>query len=247
MSEMGKKFIVGGLLMDPPCGLDLKNWLEPGVVRWKRPRRNDVTEIIVHESVTRSTADTVSILDRKGLSVHVMHDPSGETIQHGDLLEDWLYHGGAPHNKVSVGLEIVTPYYPEYLKPGMPWGRTINAPWAHKGQYVLPTMAQAESLSLTIDYLTSPASGLSVPKVWIGLDRERGRFAMGRVKGAEKTSPGIYAHHYFGHSDGAFPVLYSWLRIEAGLSMCDAYAAAIRLAEGAKGYVDVSEYLRTSC
>lgn len=246
MSATENQFIVGGEGIDKPCGLQLKNWLAPDVQRWQKPRNVDVTQIIVHESVTRSVADTVSILTRKGLGVHLMHGPDGETVQHGDLLGDWLYHA-APLNKNSVGLEIVNPYYPEYLRNGMPWGRTILAPWAHKGQYVLPTMAQVEAMSLCIEWITSPASGLRVPRTWIGFDAKRGRFAMGKVKGAEKGAPGIYAHHYFAHSDGAFPVLYSWLRLEAGLSMCDAYETAIRLAENAKGYVDVSAYIRNVC
>jgi hypothetical protein len=67
---------------------------------------------------------------------------------------------------------------------------------------------------------------------------------MGPVGAAKTVSPGIYAHHYFGHADGAWLVLYAWLRLEAGLSKEDARTEAVRLATGAHALgVDVSEYI----
>ena len=68
--------------------------------------------------------------------------PQGAFTQHGDLATEILWHA-SQHNGPSFGVEVVNPYYPSYLKPGLPWDRVIKAPWAHKGEYVLPTPAQA--------------------------------------------------------------------------------------------------------
>ena len=53
---------------------------------------------------------------------------------------------------------------------------------------------------------------------------------MTRIPGAERPGPGIYAHTYFNHADGAWLVLYSWLRLEAGMAPDEAYEEAVRLA-----------------
>ena len=37
---------------------------------------------------------------------------------------------------------------------------------------------------------------------------------------------------YFGHADGAWLVLYSWLRMEAGLDPTEAHAQAVQRATG---------------
>lgn len=65
---------------------------------------------------------------------------------------------------------------------------------------------------------------------------------MNRVSRARRASPGvwahtssgIWAHTYFGHSDGAWLVLYAWLRIEAHYSAKEAYDQAIELAQKVK-------------
>ena len=67
---------------------------------------------------------------------------------------------------------------------------------------------------------------------------------LGPFAEASKASPGIYAHHYFGHADGAWLVLYAWLRLEAGLDPAAAYEEAANRATGAKGSVDVSDLLK---
>ena len=87
----------------------------------------------------------------------------GALTQHGDLATDILWHA-SQHNGASFGVEVVNPYYPSYLKPGLPWQRVIKAPWAHKGAYVLPTPAQAEAVASLARWATSaPASGIGSP------------------------------------------------------------------------------------
>ena len=69
--------------------------------------------------------------------------------------------------------------------------------------------------------------------------------AFGKVQGADQLTPGIYAHHYFAHADGAWLVLYTWLRAEGGMEPEDAYQAAVRAAKGAKSAgVVVSDLLK---
>jgi hypothetical protein len=187
-----------------------------------------VTELVIHETVTRSVADTVAVLQKRGLSVHLIMGPDGALTQHGDLGDETLWHAG-DHNGRSVGVEVVNPYYPKYLTSGMAWGRTIDAGWAHERRYVLPTPAQAEATARLTAWITSPAArGLTIPRRWIGVSD--GRLTLGRVPGAERAAPGIYAHTFFNHADGAWLVLYAWLRLEAGMSEAEAYAEAVRLA-----------------
>ena len=235
MTEQPSKIftVAGRELARPPAlsaGACLSN---PETHRFSGTDRSGtpVTEFVIHETVTRSAADAVCVLDRRGLGVHFIIDEHGAVDQHGDPAVDRLAHAGRRHNAVSAGVEVVNPYYPRYLKPGLPWSRVICARWAHKHKYVLPTPAQAETTAQLIAWMTSPAAvGLSIPRQWVGL---RGtNLEMNRVAKARNPAPGVLAHTYFGHSDGAWLVLYAWLRLEAGLAPCAAYEESIRRAEG---------------
>jgi hypothetical protein len=196
-----------------------------------------VSEFIVHETVTRSVKDTIQVLNQRGLGVHMIMGPDGEITQHGDLADDTQWHA-SQHNGVSVGIEVVNPYYPRYLQPGLPWTQVISAGWAHQGRYVVPTPQQAEAVTRLIGWITSPAAaGLAIPRTWIG--RSNSTIALGRVAGAERLNPGIYAHTYFAHADGSWLVLYAFLRIEKGRTPARAYAEAIRLATTPHRFVTV--------
>jgi len=222
-------FLVRGLAIAPGPGLRVTNFRDPRVHRFPGRIRQGrpVDELIVHETVTRSVADTVTVLRQRNLGVHLILGPDGTLTQHGDLGDAVLGHAGV-HNGRSVGVEVVNPYYPRYLQAGLPWGRTINAGWAHERRYVLPTPAQAEAVAQLIVWTTSPAArGLSIPRRWVGLSG--GQLAMSKVPGGERPGPGIYAHTYFGHADGSWLVLYAWLRLEAGRSPEAAYEEAARL------------------
>ena len=241
--SMKSKIIIDGEALDAPENLDVTNYHDEDVVRFRGKKRcgKPVTEVIVHETVTRTIDTTVRVLKRRKLGVHVIIGPNGEVIQHGDLANDWLYHAGI-HNGPSVGIEVVNPYYPKYRWSGSAWTRTIEAPWAHQGHYVLPTAEQAEATSLLVNWLSSEqAEGLSIPRRWIGLNKKR--MAMGRVFAAKLRKPGIYAHHYFGHADGAWLVLYCWLRAEAGFDPEQAYDEAVKRAVGAKRFIDLSDII----
>jgi hypothetical protein len=235
-------FIVGGKAIEPPAGLDVLNFTDPAVHRFRYQDRagKPVTEIVIHETVTCSVEETVAVLKKRRLSVHLILDEHGRFTQHGDLANDKLAHA-SQHNGASVGIEVVNPYYPSYLKPGMAWSTVIDAPWAHKKKYVLPTPAQAEAVARFIEWVTSRASGLAIPRTWIGLAGSK--LAMAEVESASKLRPGIYAHHYFGHADGSLLVLYAWLRLEAGLAPDAAFVEAVRRGSGVRWNVDLADLI----
>jgi peptidoglycan hydrolase-like protein with peptidoglycan-binding domain len=232
-------FIVGGVSLPPPSELNIRNFLDPRVPRFpgRNRRGRSVYELIVHETVTRSVADTIKVLNKRGLGVHMIMGPNGEITQHGDLADKTEWHA-SQHNGVSVGIEVVNPYYPKYLQPGLPWTQVISAGWAHEGRYVVPTPQQAEAVSQLIEWITSPAAaGLAIPRTWIG--RSGPMMAMGRMAGAEKRKPGVYAHTYFAHADGSWLVLYAFLRIEKGRTPAQAYGEAIQLATTSQQFVTI--------
>jgi peptidoglycan hydrolase-like protein with peptidoglycan-binding domain len=232
-------FLVGAVPITSPAGLNVTNYLDPRVHRFRNQRRRArvVNEFVVHETVTRSVADTVQVLIKRDLGVHLIMGPNGEITQHGDLLDDLLWHA-SQHNPVSVGIEVVNPYYPRFLKAGMPWTQVIRAGWAHEGRYVVPTPQQAEAIARLIAWITSSSTqGLSIPRTWAGLSGNT--LAMGRGSGADRLKPGIYAHTYFSHADGAWLVLYAYLRLEKGRTPSQAYTEAIQLATTPNRFITV--------
>lgn len=240
----GNVLIVGGRAVTAPDGLRIRTWLsDRAVPRFHaRARKRAPTELVLHETVTVSGDNTVAVLKKRALGVQLIVWPDGAVTQHGDLALDEQDHAGQ-HNGPSVGIEVVSPYYPAYLKPGAPWDDVIDAPWADRliingvetaRRYVVPTALSAETTSVLTGWLTSgDVPGLSIPRTWVPL--RSGRFALGAVPGADKLSPGIYAHHNFAHADASWLALYSYLRIELGYSAEDARSEALRLATRARG------------
>jgi len=235
--------VVRGVATSGPDSVPVRTFLEDATARFaSKGKRTRATELVIHETVTRSVDSTIAVLKKRGLSVHLVLGPDGELTQHGDLASDVLWHAGPAHNGPSFGVEVVNPYYPRLLRKGLPWARSIKAPWAHEGLYVLPTPAQAEAVASLVRWATSaPASGLEVPRRWPGL--RAGSFQLGTLAEASKALPGVLAHHYFGHADGAWLVLYAWLRLEAGLSPAIAFEEAVRRATGVRRAADVRDLL----
>jgi hypothetical protein len=235
--------IVAGADVVVPAGLRVRNYRDPDVTRFKGRDRTGraVTELILHETVTRSTAATVRVLLKRKLGVQLIVGPDGEITQHGDLAQDRLAHAGG-HNGPSVGIEVVNPYYPKYASAKLPWKRIIDAPWAHQRRYVVPTPEQAEATAQLVQLLTSgDVKKLSIPRTWRGLSGTH--LAMGRLADGDQRVPGIYAHTYFHHADGAWLVLYAWLRLEAGMPECIAYEEATRRATGVRRFVDLADLM----
>ena len=222
-----------------PCGLTLRSFGDDATVHRFPGRRRlaKVTEFVLHETAGSSVKGTVDTLVRRKLGIHLIGAPSGEVCQHGDLL-DMLEHVGK-HNGVSVGIEVVNPYYPSLMPQGGPWKDTIDAPWAHAlpgtaKRYVLPTRAQAEVCAVLAEWLTSaPAPGLEITRTWPGLQGTV--FLLGPLADTKPRS-GVWAHHQVGgHADGAWLALYTWLRVAVGLDATSAYDVAADRATSAKG------------
>jgi len=235
--------VVRGVATSAPDSVPVRTFLEDGTARFvSKGKRTRATELVIHETVTRSVDSTIAVLKKRGLSVHLVLGPDGELTQHGDLANDVLWHAGPAHNGPSFGVEVVNPYYPRLLRKGLPWERSIKAPWAHEGLYVLPTPAQAEAVASLVRWATSaPAPGLEVPRRWPGL--RAASFQLGPLAEASKALPGVLAHHYFGHADGAWLVLYAWLRLEVGLAPDVAFEEAVRRATGVRRGADVRDLL----
>lgn len=211
------------------------------------PKRNpaQITEAFVHESVTGSVEATINVLKRRGLGVHFLIGPTGEITQTADVLDRLAHAGG--HNGPSVAIEVVNRYYPEKGRARLPWNKVIQAPWADKGtdgvkDYTLPTVLQCEGLVELLQWLVK-GSGLAIPQAWPGVAPTPGggrRIRMGQLPdGGQGRKPGIWAHHYSAHADGAFPVLVAWLVLELGQSVARAYAEAERLATGAGRWISL--------
>jgi hypothetical protein len=244
--------IIDGAFVSPPNGLVIKNFMEDGLYRFinkKRPAippntRVAVNAVVVHETVTNSHEETVAVLKQRGLGVHFIADADGTIYQHADAFRDDMWHG-SQFNELSVGIETVTPYNPGFAGPVAPWKDVIDAPWAYKGKYVLPTPSQAEAVAQLVNFLTSAeANPIAIPQLWPGFQHTH-KLSMGRVAADVRENPGIHAHIYFGHADGGWLVLYTWLRLEPGLSPEDAYTKAKALATGAHSAgIDLDSYFQ---
>lgn len=223
-----------------PYGMQVMNFKSGGQFRFINQRRaGEVNELILHETVTSSAKATLDVIQQRNLGVHFIVGPDGTVYQHGDLRDDFLWHA-AEHNPKSVGIEVVNPYYPEYMPKSGLWAKVIKAPWAHKGKYVVPPAEQAEVVSQLVDWLTSESAvGLSIPKSWVGMSGQK--MCVARTPKSQ-LGPGVYAHMYFGHADGSWLALYTWLRLVAGLPADVAYEAACGLATGATTSVDLSGF-----
>lgn len=241
--------------VEAPEGLLVRNFRDPSVHRFHNATRTPpiANAIILHETVTTSWESTVNVLKQRGLGVHFIVDSDGKVYQHADAYTDIMWHGTL-FNRTSVGIEVVNPYEPRFLpKGGSAWGDAIiDAPWAagDARKYVVPTPSQAEAASKLVDFLSSArANPIAVPQHWPGFQGSS-RLSFGRIKADASPNPGIHAHMYFGHGDGAWLVLYSWLRLEVGLTPEDAWGKAVELATGAssagpdlKPFFDANPYL----
>jgi hypothetical protein len=234
-------FIVHGLEVEAPPGLDVQNVHKAGVksLRNCARRTHEVTEVIVHETVTQSAAATVAVLQQRGLGIHIIVGYDGTVYQHADLLDDETWHA-SEHNPMSVGVEVVNPFEKKYLPHlNPPWENEIHVPWVGNNPYVVPTPVQSEAVCTLLNWLTTE-SGLSIPRVWVGM--EGASLHMNRLPMSE-LGPGLYAHRYFAdHQDGSWLLLYAWLRLEARLDPAAAYTEAMRRAVGVDA-VDLSDYL----
>lgn len=194
-------------------GAQLPSWPRKGTT---------VDEIVLHESVTGSRTATVNVLKARGLSVHVIIDRDGSVTWHADPTEQCA-HAGGRHNRRSIGVEVVNRYYGAQAGPAE---TTIPAVWAHRGVYIVPTLAQMEATWQVVLDLHERHS--TIPLVFPGVSAEG--FRWGRYSWLQRLPlqlpPGVVAHHRFDHADGLFPEHYCWARA-LDLDPGDAYRATV--------------------
>lgn len=183
-------------------------------------RTQKVRRFVLHESVTRSAAATVRVLEAKKrksaeqgkrggrgypFGVHFIGAPDGHISQHADLLTASLTHAGLA-NRSSIGWEIVNPYYGKRI--AAPFDRTIPARWwtwvppGAPRVYTLPTEAQIKMVRLFVPWVCEQLPDLPFRFPTRGLNsRQR------RITNYKTTLPpaGVVAHRDFStHADGRF-------------------------------------------
>lgn len=203
------------------------------------PRRSlqNITQLVMHETGGRvcSGADRVArnMRSRERATVHFIIDTDGTVYQYGDLAYT-MFHSNRAHDPISVGIEMIHPMNSSPCASRYSSQRINHAYWAAGRSYLIPPLVQVEAAAKLIEWLTTGTSGLRIPRIWRGVSQSR--MAMNRLNGTRLSrQPGIYAHTYWIHSDGAWPLLFAWLRIEAELNPQEAYAGAIRRAPTGRG------------
>src|SRR5690606_4467618 len=135
-------------------------------------------ELVIHETVTRSVDATIAVLKKRGLGVHLVMDADGSLTQHGDLATDILWHA-SQHNGASFGVEVVNPYYPSYLKPGLPWN--LRHPLIRRRRPLgrTPALARCDR--------RRPSTGVATPRASLGCTRTN-RGPGGRANGSASST-----------------------------------------------------------
>jgi len=230
----------GGVLPAPP-GLVVQNRMRAEGLRDHARVARLATEVVLHETCSSSARAAVDIARHHGRGMHLLIGTDGTVYQYADLLDDVCLHADG-HNEQSVGVGIVSPFYPRMCPKNSPWTRQISAPWADEGTYVVPSPDQLEALVHLLLWLTGPETGLAIPLRWAGLT---GRDLLMGLAPNKDLGDGIYAHQYIGHVDGAWPALYAWMRIVGGLPAADAYETAVAHATDTTSPISLGHLLAT--
>ena len=202
---------------------DRPAWVEKGEsLRSYSRRGREIDQIILHESVTSTSAGAVKVLKKRKLGVHFSIDRNEEATTRIHVpVDKACSHAGGGHNLRSVGIEIANSYYGSRAKDD---DTTITAVWAHKKSYILPHESQMISLFRLIIWLVIYTDAkISFP----GYNKADESFRWGRI--GEHEVPGIMAHHRFHHADGLFAEHYTLLRSK-GFDHKEAWGKTVRAA-----------------
>ncbi len=188
-------------------GGDNPAWIKKGSkLRSYSRRYTEIDQLVIHESCCRTTAKCVKILNARRLGCHYLidRDEAGTITSHVPV-EKACSHAGSGHNRRSIGIEIINPYYGKYAKDGE---ETLTGVWTHKKNYLLPLESQMKSLwKLVLWLIMRHDIRLEFPGIPDGVMR------WGKI--AEHHVPGIMAHHRFNHGDGTFAECYIYHRTKA--------------------------------
>ena len=191
----------------------------------KRKADREPTEIVLHESVTRTWKGAHRVLAKRELSVHYTVARDGTVRQHVDPAKYYCLHAGGRHNKNSVAIEVINRYYGKKGAEGV-----IKTRWAHKRYYILATPEQCESTWKLIQWLDIQFDTALMQ--WPSVRVSGNRFKWGRMKEIE-LDPGVKAHHRWHHADALFIEHYTLVR-HLGYTADQAYAFTVTSASSGK-------------
>ena len=127
------------------------------------------TKFVLHISAGTSTsADSLyNTLNNKSCGVHFCITPAGEIVQNADPITEWVSHG-PPHNKTSIGIEIMNPFYGKNVTDkhkSLGWQKLYPVPfWWMIGNkdsgYTLPSELQVSAVKKLIATLNAKIPSL---------------------------------------------------------------------------------------
>lgn len=173
-------------------------------------RIRPLTTFVIHETGGNTEVGAERSMQQNHLGVHLLLDVDGSISCYADLATEICWHA-SQCNPVSVGMEIVNEYRPEYLRD--PHGPIIPAAWwtwvpmGQAKEYVCPTDAQMAVAKVFIPWI---CDRLGIPAIFPtrALSARKTRIAGWQKfpKGwSAKPGPGIVAHQDFSkHADGRY-------------------------------------------
>lgn len=199
-------------------GYTATNYLDDGEPRFSHKRRQHaLTNFVCHETCGSTAEGCKKTLIRKNYGVQLIMDPWGRISCHGDLVLDQMVHANQL-NKMSLGMEVVNPYSPIYVrdKDEELWYKRIPRQWwtwkpsafsedvkkilKRKGwskvpnQYVCPTDDQMASVRIFVPWVVEQI-GLFPYEFPTENTRKKVKF----------PGPGVVAHRDLAsHSDGRY-------------------------------------------
>jgi len=198
-----------GLDVDGICGP--KTWARLGyasvvecVFQGQPPRVAPVKRIVLHHTVTRSVADTIKVLNWRGLSTHYIVGPSGDVHETLDPAKYRARHVGLGKHDDSVGIDVVNPLDVDVDDRSGHWDRIGTADWAPQsdgGQYRLDTDAAIEATWALCVRLCERFPKIELQCVW----------DYRTLSNDVTATPGVWAHGQLSDKrwDG-FPMLAAW-------------------------------------
>jgi len=209
------KFIIDAEFVEPPEGLEVRNFVFDGEPQFKsKNRKKPLQHFVLHETAGRTAHGCKNTLVRKGYGVQLILARDGIISCHGDLANHVMTHANQL-NKTSIGIEVINPYAPQIARKMNV--QTIPAKWwtwcpdKKDRRYVLPSQAQLDALCILVPWLCLK---LGIPYVF---PTENLSAAKRKIKGWKrpplgwraKPGPGVVAHRDFAsHADGRYLLEY---------------------------------------
>lgn len=230
-SAHSNKIIIGGEHVSLPdsflkAGLTASNYLDDDEPHFKRKKRTKIlANFVIHETCGNSAAGCMTTLKKRGYGVQLIMATDGHISCHGDLSTEVMIHAGQL-NKVSIGMEVVNPYNPIFVRDKAIWFDWLKAQWwtwvpskknatikkllKRKGLfkvpklYVKPTASQMAAARLIIPWICHVA-GIPYRFPTMGLNKKKRKIVGWNFKPKAKPGPGVVAHFDFsGHADGRY-------------------------------------------